>query len=412
MPRILILSLVFAPDGVSTAQLMTELATDLRRWGSDVFVVTTRPHYNRDAIAEAAQPLTTVWPGLLWRSEVGGVIVHHTRVSAKSSRLLGRAAGWAIFHLVAMLAALVLVRRADVIFVPSPLLTLGGLGRVLSVPLRAKLVYNVQELYPDLAVELGLLRNAAVICALRWLERYVYRCSAAVTTITDGIRRAVIEKGVDERRVITIPNFVDVSELQPGPKANAFAAEHGWTDRFVVLYAGNMGYAQGLEALLDAARMLQLDPRILFAFVGEGAAKADLAAKAEGMGLSNTVFLDHQPYALVPTIYAAADLCVVSLVGEILVGALPSKVFRIMACARPILALCDPRSDLAAVVQSVGAGVVCAPRDTPVITRAIRDVESSPAIATAMGVRGRAHAVERLSRECVTRRYARLFADL
>jgi colanic acid biosynthesis glycosyl transferase WcaI len=410
--RILILSLVFAPDGVSTAQLMTELATDLRRAGSEVFVITTRPHYNRDLVAEQAQPLVNVWPGLLWRSEIGGVRVYHTRVSAKAGGIFRRAPGWLVFHLLAFLAALMFVRRADVIFVPSPLLTLGVLGRFLRRPLRGKLVYNVQELYPDLAVELGMMRNPLLIRTLRRLERYVYRHSTVVTAITDGIRDAVVRKGVDAWRVVTIPNFVDVGELQPGCKRNAFSEMHGWTGRFVVLYAGNIGYAQGLDALLAAARALESDPAILFAFVGEGAAKAELEERARVMGLANTAFISHQPYSLVPSIYAASDLCVVSLVGEILVGALPSKVFRIMACQRPILAICDPRSDLGAVVREVGTGAVCAPDDTAAIVHAIKEIRAHPDLALQMGERGRRYTVERLSRDVVTARYADLFAEI
>lgn len=412
MPRILILSLVFAPDGVSTAQLMTELATDLRRDGAEVVVITTKPHYNRDLVAEAAQPLIRVWPGLLWRSEIGGVTVFHTRVSAKSGGLFRRAIGWAIFHLIAMLAALAKVRRADVIFVPSPLLTLGALGSLLRRPLRAKFVYNVQELYPDLAIELGMMRNRLVITVLRSLERYVYRRAAVVTTITDGIRSAVIRKGVAERRVVTIPNFVDVSELQPGPKENLIAQKYGWTQRFVVLYAGNIGYAQGLDGLLAAARALESDRQIVIAFVGEGNAKAGLEASARTMGLSNVEFIEHQPYALVPAIYAAADLCVVSLTSGILVGALPSKVFRIMACGRPILALCDPRSDLATVVRDVGAGEVCEPEDAKRIAAIVRSLKETPLLTARMGEEGRAFVLDGLSRASVTRRYTDLFTEL
>jgi colanic acid biosynthesis glycosyl transferase WcaI len=391
---------------------MTELATDIQRAGWNVSVITTKPHYNRDHVAEAAQPLTPFWPGLLWRSSIGGVTVYHTRTSAKSGGFLGRAVGWVMFHVIALVAGLALVRRADVIFVPSPLLTLGALGRVLRTFLGARMVYNVQELYPDLAVELGLIRNRAVIRALYWLERYVYRHSAAVTAITDGIRDAIIRKGIPADRAVAIPNFVDVTELRPGAKQNEFSERYGWTNRFVVLYAGNIGYAQGLEALLAAAKLLESDASILIAFVGEGAAKAELQAHARVMQLSNVAFIDHQPYALVPSIYAAADVCVVSLMGEILVGALPSKVFRIMACERPVLALCDPRSDLAETVRQVGAGDVCSPQDPPAVALAIRSARQCPESAQAMGRRGRAFVVDRLSREVVTRRYLSLFGSL
>ena len=412
-PRLLILSFVFAPEGVSTAQLMTELATDLRRQGWDVSVVTTRPHRNRDVVAEQRQPLHVVWPGLLWRSEIDGVRVYHTWVSPQTGGILSRMLGWAAFHALACIAALRFVRRADVIFVPSPLLTLGAVGHVLCTPLRGRLVYNVQELYPDVAVELGMIRNRVVVRALQWLERYVYRRSAAVTSITEGIRAAVIRRGVAPARAPMIPNFVDVSELRPAGKRNAFSEQHGWTDRFVVLYAGNISYAQGLDVLVDAARSLVHDPEVLVAFVGgEGPVKDQLAAKAAAMGLSNVVFLPHQPYALVPSIYAAADVCVVSLVGEILIGALPSKVFRIMACERPILALCDPAADLAKLVRDVDAGVVCAPGDPAAVARAVGELKAHPDLAAAMASRGRAYALSEVSREVVTRRYDDLFRGI
>jgi colanic acid biosynthesis glycosyl transferase WcaI len=304
------------------------------------------------------------------------------------------------------------VRRADVIFVPSPLLTLGALGRMLRHPLRAKLVYNVQELYPDLGVELGMIRNPLVIAALRWLERYVYRGAAAITAITDGIRDAVIRKQIPPSRVLTIPNFVDTSDLRPGSKDNAFSRTHGWADRFVVLYAGNIGHAQRLDGLLEAARLLESDPRVLVAFVGEGNDKTRLMSAAAEMGLRNVQFLEHQPYALVPDIYAASDVCVVALSEGILVGALPSKVFRIMACQRPVLALCDPRSDLATLVRTAGSGCVCQPRDGRAIAESVHGLATAPTRAEEMARRGREFVLERVARSFVTSRYFQLFSEL
>ena len=412
MSRVLMLTLVFAPDGVSTAQLMTELAVDVRRSGFEVVVITTQPHYNFDGVAQEAQPLRPYWPGLLWRSSIEGVTIYHTRVGAKTGGVLRRAIGWAAFHIIATIAALVLVRRADVIFVPSPLLTLGAVGRVLARSMRSRLVYNVQELYPDLAVDLGLLRNPLLIRVLRWLEGYVYRGSAVVTAITDGIRQAVVAKGIEPSRVVTIPNFVDVSDLTPGSRDNEFAAEHGLTDKFVVMYAGNMGHAQGLESLVLAADRLRADPGIVCCFVGEGAAKPELEAMARSMGLENVKFVGHQSYARVPAIYATADLGVVALVGGILVGALPSKVFRLMACERPLLALCDPASDLAALVRQVDAGNVCDQRDPEQVARVIASMRADPAGSRAKAVRGRAYVMEHLTRPAITRQYAELFSTL
>ena len=406
------LTLVFAPDGVSTAQLMTELAVDVQRAGSEVVVITTRPHYNFDSVAQTAQPLKPYWPGVLWRSSIEGVTVYHTRVGAKTGGVLRRAVGWAAFHVIATLAALVLVRRADVIFVPSPLLTLGALGRVLARPMRSRLVYNVQELYPDLAIDLGLMRNPLLMLVLRRLELYVYHGSAVVTAITDGIRQAVVAKGIEPSRVLTVPNFVDVSDLTPGSRDNEFAAEHGLTDKFIVMYAGNIGHAQGLESLVLAADLLRTDPDIVFCFVGEGAAKSDLEAMARSMRLENVKFVGHQSYARVPEIYATAHLGVVALMGSIRVGALPSKVFRLMACERPILALCHPTSDLAALVREVDAGEVCDQRDPQQVARVITAMRADPVSGRAKAARGRAYVMEHLTRPTITRRYAELFSTL
>jgi colanic acid biosynthesis glycosyl transferase WcaI len=130
------------------------------------------------------------------------------------------------------------------------------------------------------------------------------------------------------------------------------------------------------------------------------------------MGLRNVQFLEHQPYAIVPDIYAASDVCVVALSEGILVGALPSKVFRIMACQRPVLALCDPRSDLATLVRTAGSGAVCQPHDGCAIAASVRELASEPALLEGMGRRGREFVLERVARSSVTLRYFQLFSEL
>jgi glycosyltransferase involved in cell wall biosynthesis len=151
---------------------------------------------------------------------------------------------------------------------------------------------------------------------------------------------------------------------------------------------------------------------VLVAFVGEGNDKARLMSAAAEMGLRNVQFLEHQPYAVVPEIYAASDLCVVALSEGILVGALPSKVFRIMACQRPVLALCDPRSDLATLVRTVGSGSVCQTDDGRAIAESVHELATARARADEMGQRGREFVLEHVARSAVTSRYFQLFSEL
>src|SRR6185295_13463997 len=170
MAHVLVLTLVFPPDGVSTAVIMGELSADIRRAGHDVTVVTTVPHYNRDLEAESRQPLSRLWGPLLYRSEFQGLRVLHVGMPRKSGRVLSRLLAWTRFHVVSLIAAALLVRRVDVILAPSPPLTIGICAWLLGCVYRAPFVYNVQELYPDIAIALGVIRNRRIIAMLLALE--------------------------------------------------------------------------------------------------------------------------------------------------------------------------------------------------------------------------------------------------
>jgi len=412
MARVLVLSLVFAPDGVSTAQLMSELAVDLQRAGHQLSVVTTQPHYNRDTVAEAAQPLTRWWAGLLYRSNFHGIPVIHTAMGRKRSGLSARLLGWMRFHALALLAGLWLVERPDVILVPSPLLTAGVLGWFLARVRGAAFLYNVQELYPDFAVRAGHLRHPLVIRLLLGLERFVYRRASMITVIGQGMRSAVVAKGVPPGRVQLIPNFVDVESLRPGPMDNDFRREHDLGRAFVVTYAGNMGFAQGLDVLIDAAELLANHPDILFLFVGDGVLREQLIARARTKKLDNTRFVSHQPYARVPEIYAASNLCVVAMIGTVAAEAVPSKFLRIMACGRPVLALVHRESDLAREVFGAGAGLVAPPSSAEAVAEAVLAFRDAPERCEAAGRAGRAYVSLHYARAVVTGRYASLLQDL
>lgn len=413
MARILVLSLVFPPDNVSTAHLMGELSGDLASYGHDVTVVTTVPHYNEDAVAAKKQPLSPHWGRLVRRSSYRGVPVYHIAMPRKSQSIPLRLAAWAGFTGLSVVAAARLVSPPpDVILAPSPPLTLGLSAWVLGALSRAPFAYNVQEMYPDVAINLGVLRNRVAIEALYGLERFVYDRAAAVTVIGPRMAARLTEKGVPVGKIHVIPNFVDVGALAPVPKDNAFAREWGLSEHFVVSYAGNMGPAQGLDCMLDAAATLRDNAKIRFLFVGSGTGLPLLKRVAAKRGLGNVTFVSHQPYARVPEIYGASDLCVVAQGTQSGSDALPSKVYRIMAAGRPILAATDERSDLAGLVRAADCGEVipaASPRDfARVVLQAFHD---QPAWG-AMGLRGREYVVEHFAQRVITRAYADLVAVL
>src|SRR5262249_996029 len=157
---------------------------------------------------------------------------------------------------------------------------------------RARFIYNVQDIYPDAAVRLGLLRSRSSIRFFSALERFVYARADAVTVLSEGFRANLLAKQVPATKVFVIPNGVDTRVMSPRPRDNSFAREHDLVERFVALYAGNIGLAQGMETLLGAARHPRAEP-IDFVVVGNGAASDDLRRRAAG--LPNLRWLPFQP---------------------------------------------------------------------------------------------------------------------
>ncbi len=409
--HLLVVSLVFPPDSVSTAQIVGDLVSDLRRDGFRVTVLTTTPHYNPPA-DPSISPLRPWLGRLVQRSEHDGSTVYHCLMPRKGASVLARVASWLAFHAVSTVLGLFVRRPVDVVFAPSPPLTTGVSAWILGLAHRAPYVYNVQEIYPDIAVSLGALGPGLVLRLLQGLERFVYRKAAAVTVIADRMKARLMEKGVPPQKVRVLPNFVDVSDLRPAPKDNAFGREYGITDTFSITYAGNLGPAQGLDVVLDAAALLRGEPRVRFVIVGEGIIRDALRRRIQEEQLDNCLLLPYQPYSRMLDLYAASDMSLVPQAAETGSDAIPSKVYRIMACGRAVAALTEADSDLARLVRESGGGIVLSSRDPEGLAAAIRSALDDPERIRAMGIAGREHVLARYERHGVTGRYRDLFVAL
>ncbi len=225
MANILILTLVFPPDSVSTAQIMGELSKDLKDRGHKLTILTTSPHFNRDEEAERRQPLHNHWGSILRKSDYHGIPVYHTLMPRKGKKVFLRLLAWIGFHVISTLAGIINIPKSDIIISPSPPLTIGLSACVLGAFYRAPFIYNVQEIYPDIAISLGALSNKGLISLLYRLERFVYHKSIFITVIAPRMRQRLLEKGVPANKVKVIPNFVDTTDHHPLPKDNQFSRQ-------------------------------------------------------------------------------------------------------------------------------------------------------------------------------------------
>ncbi len=398
--KLAILSLYFHPDAGANAVIITQLAQRLVARGHHVSAICGMPHYNDNRI----------WPSyrgrLSRRERLGKIEVHHTwlYLPAHKASICGRLLSYISFNILSVLAGL-LGARPDVILAPSPPLTIGLAAWFIGLLRRAPYIYNVQDIYPDIAVRLGALKNRHLIRLFGWMESFVYRRAAAISVISEGFRQTLIRKGVPPRKIAVIPNFVDIDYITPRPKENPFARREGLLDRFVVLFAGNAGLSQGLEHVLQAAKALSGHPEILFLMVGNGVAKPALQAQAAEMGLSNVRFLPFQPWEQVPDLYASADLCLIPLRVGIAQESVPSKALTIMAAGKPIVASVDRGSDICTELHLAGCALCTPPEDPAALASAILELYADPARRQRLGASGRRYVAAHYTPEIVARQY-------
>lgn len=411
MAKVLVLTLIFSPDNVSTAQLVAGIAEDLQNYGHEVRVITTTPHYHRDASLEARQPLKTCFFGILKKSWMGDIPVYHIRMPNKNCSKWLRVISWLIFHGFSTVVGLCIRFKPDVIFVPSPPLSMGVNAYVLGGLLGAKYIYNVQELYPDIAVNLGIVRNRVVIRLLSAAERFIYNHAAAVTTITDSIDNKVRQRCRQPSAVHMVPNFVDLTEIIEVERNNAFSKMYHIADSFVVTYAGNLGVPQNLMMLVEMAVLLKDRRNIVFMIIGDGSEKDRLMSIVQEKELPNIHVVDYQPISMMPCIYATTDVFYVGQQPEAHADGIPSKIYRIFGNKKPILAVTAGDSDLANCIRQAKGGVIVTDNDPGALADTVVSLSESPERVRKYGNNGYAY-VQKFSRTSVSRSYDQLIRSV
>ncbi|MFQ5556460.1 MAG: glycosyltransferase family 4 protein [Acidimicrobiales bacterium] len=405
--RLLILCPHYEPDVAPTGVVMSAIAAELVAAGHELDVVTSLPWYEHHRVEPG-------WEGRLWRSETSswGRITRVHPFPTDKTNVPARAAAFAGFTALVGLAALMRRSRPDGVLAMSPPITLGLAGWVAARARRVPMVFNIQDVFPDVAIEVGAITGDHLIRLASTLERFTYRRADAVTVLSQDLRDNVVSKiGAGSRtRVRVIPNFVDADRIRPRPRMSSYRAEHDLGDRTVVMYAGNMGFSQPLELLVEAARALRERDDVVFVFNGGGAGRPALQEAASG--LPNVRFVDFQPVERLPEVLAAADLHVIALRRGLARASVPSKLYSILAAGRPVLASVDQGTEVARVVEQVGAGLSVAPEDGRALLAALRELIDEPARLRAAGERGREFVESWVSPAGVAGAYVALFEEL
>ena len=408
MKRILIHSLIFSPDGVSTAYLYNDIALAFKQKGYDVVVVSTTPHFNAVPEQLERQPLRWGIPGLYKTSFFHGIKVYHVPQKKFKSTIL-RLLGFIYWHIVSFFLVLG-IRKIDVIVSPSPPLTIGQLNLWLGKLKKCKVVYNVQEIYPDiLGKDSGL-----AFKVLSKMERNIYAKSDAVTTIDRIFHDTIVGRFKDPSKLHIIPNFVDTDLYRPGvghPDLNRELFPE--TESIRVLYAGNIGFAQDWEPLVELARATK-DKLVEFFVIGEGVRKGYLDESKQEYGLDNLHVISYQSRDLMPQILDYSDLQFIFMNPEMDMQGFPSKVYTVMACGRPLLVCSGEGTPIVNFLSGTGCAKLVTNRD---IAAKVPEMVSWLSTITrdelrTMGEKGLGEIRSRYSKSIVTGQYVELVDSL
>lgn len=333
--KILIHSIAFFPDGVSTAYLYNDIALAFKDVGYEVVVLTTTPHYNVVPEQVDRHAMRKKMFGLYYEGDYFGIPVIHIPQKKFKSTLL-RLLGFVYWHLLALILGLC-ERKIDVILSPSPPLTIGLVNLIIAKFKGAKVIYNVQEIYPDFLIEQGGLKSKPIINLLKFLEKFVYNQSAAVTTIDQVFYNTIVPRFENKSKLHIVPNFVDTDLYKPYiGELNLDRTIFPDNGNIKLMYAGNVGHAQDWEPLLKTAALLKDEP-IEFFIIGEGVMKEYVQNSVQKSGLFKVHVLPYQPRELMPQLLAYADLQFIFMSKEMEGHGFPSKVYTIMACAKPLI---------------------------------------------------------------------------
>jgi glycosyltransferase involved in cell wall biosynthesis len=410
LKRVLIHSLVFSPDGVSTAYLYNDIAIGLIENGFEVVVLTTTPHYNLIESELVKQPISKRIFGLYSQSNFKGIKVYHIPIK-KYKSTVKRLFSFVYWHILS-LAIGFSIKKINFVLSPSPPLSIGFISLIIAKFKGAKAVYNVQEIYPDLLINQGNLKSSIIINLLKKFEKFIYNYSSAVTTIDEVFYATISSRFSDISKLKIIPNFVDTELYKPLKQKQelppVFGNDNG---KIKILYAGNIGFFQDWEPVLFAAREL-LEENIEFWIIGEGVQKEYLEIEVQKQNLSNVRVFPYQSRELIPIINNYADIHFVTINQEMEQEGFPSKIYTIMACAKPIIVVTGQNTPLYNFLKDKNCSELITNNRNINFTLAIRKLAYDKELRTKLGKNGYEEIIKNYSKKVVVSKYANLFKSL
>jgi len=398
--NILILISSFPPDINSAADLYYELSEDLKNSNHKIDVITGFP----DKIYGASISQKHKYKIFLQEKINGIDVLRISTLSWLSKVPMGKALRYLLMCLLFVIRG-INFKKPDVVLVYSPPLNVGFAGYLIAKIKKTPFVFNMQDIHPKGLIDLKFIKNKFIINLLFNMEHIIYKNAKNIIVYSNGNSEYLIDKGVAKNKISVIPNWVDTKLVSPSEKMNDIRKIHMLGNKFVVTYAGTIGKAQNLEAVIESAEMLKEQKDIIFLLVGAGDTKSLLQQKVIENNVSNVMFLPLQPKEQYINILRASDVCLLPLSKDTPTQTVPGKLPQLMACGRPIIACVSSNGDAKKIIENVECGYCVEPGDSNGLSLSILKFYSDRSLGKKMGENGRVEAVKEYSRSVCTKKY-------
>jgi len=400
--KLTILSQFYPPDYAATGQLLEELATELITKGIDVEVFVGQPGYAYDQDLASPQEIRK------------GILVRRTRTSRLwPKRIRGRAVGGVLYCVRALVKMRFAARRGDVILATTEPPYLIVVAYLLGLLYRRPYVCLIYDVYPDVAVTLGVVAETHWIVKFwRWLNQLTWQNADAIIVLSKTMRQLITDRHPNlAPKISIIHNWADAEMIKPIAKSqNWFAQENGFDRVFTVLYSGNLGRCHDLKTVMEAALILRDEP-IRFAFIGAGAKLQECLNFVELHQLENCVFLPFQAKDVLPYSLTACDLNLVSVSEESEGLVAPSKFYGCLAAGKAIAVICPPHSYLRGIIDGAQCGRAITNGDGEALAQFIRELQQNPDLSQQMGENGRAYLVKNFTLPKIADQYLKVLEN-
>jgi glycosyltransferase involved in cell wall biosynthesis len=392
--KLLILTQYFPPEVGAPQNRLYELAVRLQQKGMEVSVLTAMPNYPQMKVYKG-------YTGKIYMQEsIGGLVVHRSWIYTSTSKgIFKRLLNYFSFVFTSFFVGWFKLGKFDYILCESPPLFLGMTAYALKKLKGAKLLFNVSDLWPESAERLGLVTNSFFLKSATKLEEFLYRQSDLISGQTQGIVKNISSRFPD-KKIYWLPNGVDLNYYKADAVGSTWRQQNKFSDEdFILLYAGIIGHAQGLEVIIHAAAHLKASQEIKFVLVGSGPEKEGLQELKKEMNVHNVFFFDAVGKAEMPEIIAASDISVVPLKRlDLFKGAIPSKIFENLAMKKPVLLGVEGEAkDL--FITNGNAGLAFIPEDAADLAEKTMELYANRTLLQQLGENGYRYVEEKFTRD-------------